>query len=60
MYAVMATKTTALEAAWSVNTLMSLSGGDQEALLEVLEDYFTSPGPERDDSEDDDDSDGDQ
>ena len=54
----MATTTTALEAARSVNALMSLGSGDQDALLEVLEDYFTSPGPERDDWEDDGDSDG--
>ena len=47
--------TTAVEAARSVNALMSFSSGDQDALLEVLEDYFDSPGPGRDDWEDDDD-----
>ena len=51
--------TTALEAAKSVNALMSFSGGDQDALLDVLGDYFSSPCPEMDDSEDDD-SDEDQ
>ena len=51
--------TTALEAAKSVNALMSFSSGDQDALLEVLEYYFSSPCPEKDDSEDHD-SDEDQ
>ena len=46
--------TTASEAVKAVNALMSFSSGDQDALLEVLQDYFTSPdGPESDDSEDD-------
>ena len=51
------TSTTALEAARAVNTLMT---GDQNALLEVLDDYFTSPdGPERDEIDDDEDSEDD-
>lgn len=49
--------TTASDAAKAVNAFMSFSSGDQDALLEVLQDYFTSP--ESDDSEDDgDDDDG--
>ena len=52
--------TTVSEAAKAVNALMSFSSGDQDALLEVLQDYFTSPdGPESDNSEDSgDDDDG--
>ena len=58
MATVMATRprtcTTASEAARAVNTLMRFSTGDQNALLEVLDDYFTSPdGPERDEFDDD-------
>ena len=46
--------TTASEAAKAVNALMGFSSGDQDALLEVLQDYFSSPdGPERDDWDDD-------
>ena len=42
--------TTTSEAARDVNALMSFSSGDQAALVEVLQDYFSSPdGPERDD-----------
>ena len=33
----------AVEAARAVNALLGLSSNDQGALLEVLEDYFTSP-----------------
>ena len=33
----------AVEAAKAVNALLGLSSNDQGALLEVLEDYFTSP-----------------
>ena len=45
--------TTALQA---VNALLNFSSGDQEALLEVMEDYFTSPvGQEVDEIDDDDD-----
>ena len=32
-----------VEAARAVNALLGLSSNDQGALLEVLEDYFTSP-----------------
>ena len=47
--------TTASEAARAVNALMSFSSGDQAALVEVLQDYFSSPdGPERDDWDNDD------
>ena len=49
------TRTTASEAARAVNALMSFSAGDQEALLDVLGDYFSTPdGPEKDDFDDDD------
>ena len=49
--------TTASEAAKAVNALMGFSSGDQDALLEVLLDYFSSPDcPERDDWDDDDDT----
>ena len=51
--------TKALEAAKSVNALMSFSSGDQDALLDVLGDSFSSPCPQMDDSEADD-SDEDQ
>ena len=45
----------AVEAAKAVNALLGLSSSDQAALLEVLEDYFTSPDPdtEQDELEDD-------
>ena len=50
--------TTALQAARAVNALLNFSSGDQEALLEVMEEYFTSPvGPEVDEIDDGDDSD---
>ena len=35
----------AVEAAKAVNALLGLSSNDQGALLEVLEDYFSSPDP---------------
>ena len=58
------TCTTASEAARAVNGLISFSTGDQEALLEILDDYISSPdGPERDefdDNDDDSDDDGSQ
>ena len=45
----------ASEAAKVVNALMVFNSGDQDALLEVLKDYFSPlDGPERDDWEDDD------
>ena len=48
----------AVEASRAVNALLGLRDGDQEALLEVIEDYFTtSSSPERDESEDESDSD---
>ena len=51
----------AVEAARAVNALLGLSSNDQGALLEVLEDYFTSPGSDSqgDDLDDDDASDDD-
>ena len=50
----------AVEAAKAVNALLGLSSNDQGALLEVLEDYFSSPDPEkREDDELDEDSDED-
>ena len=33
----------AIEAAKAVNSLMRLSSSDQESLLAIVEDYFTSP-----------------
>ena len=48
--------TSAAQAAQAVNAVLGLSSNDQGALLEVLEDYFTSPNPdnveELDDSDD--------
>ena len=44
----------ASEAARAVNAFLGFSSNDQQALLEVIEDYFTSP-----DNEDDDDDLGD-
>ena len=47
--------TTVSEAAKAVNAFMGFSSGNQDALLEVLQDYFSSSdGPERDDWDDDD------
>ena len=44
---------TATEAATAVNALLRFSSSDQEAMIEVLQEYFTSPdGAEVDDSED--------
>ena len=46
------------EAANAVNSLLHLSSGDQQALLDVLEDYFSTPSETKaDDSDLDDDSD---
>ena len=39
----------ATEAAKAVNSLLHLSQGDQESLLAVMEEYFTSPDEEKDD-----------
>lgn len=45
---------TTLEVAKSVNSLLSLSCEDQHSLLEVIEDYFTSPSsPDLEDSDSD-------
>ena len=41
----------AIEAAKAVNSLLGLSSSDQEALLSVVEDYFTSPDEETQDSD---------
>ena len=38
----------ATEAAQAVKSLLRLSSRDQEAMLEVLHKYFTSPDPESD------------
>ena len=46
----------AVEAAKAVNALLGLSSNDQGALLEVLEDYFTSPSSDCEVEELDDDS----
>ena len=44
----------ASEVARAVTAFLGFSTSDQEALLEVIEDYFTSPDDEEeDDSEDD-------
>ena len=52
--------TTAQEAARAVNSFLNFSSGDQEALLEVMQDYFTSSvDPEVDELDDDDDDDDD-
>ena len=46
----------ASEVARAVNAFLGFSSGDQQALLEVIEDYFTSPdnADEEDDLDDDD------
>ena len=50
--------TPASDAAKALNVLMGFSSGDQPALLEVLQDYFSSPdGTEGDDWDDDDNTD---
>ena len=52
--------TTASDAANAVNALMGFSRGDQPAMLEVLQEYFTAPdGPAGDDWDDDDNTDDD-
>ena len=50
------TNTSAVEAARAINALLGLSSNDQGALLEVLEDYFTSPDSDCEVEELDDDS----
>ena len=48
----METNSKALEASKAVNALLGLGSEDQEALIEVLEDYFTSSTtPENEDDE---------
>lgn len=49
----------ATEAAKAVNALLALSSNDQAALLDVLEDYFTSPDPDTEQDELDDDTEDD-
>ena len=41
----------AIEAARAVNSLLGLSSRDQEALISVVQDYFTSPDEETADSD---------
>ena len=41
----------AIEAARAVNSLLHLSSSDQEALQGVIEDYFTRPDEETQDSD---------
>lgn len=43
--------TKGIEAAKAVNSLLHLSSGDQESLLAVVEDYFTAPDQQGDDSD---------
>ena len=38
--------TAGTSAAQAVNAVLGLCSNDQEALLEVLEDHFTSPNPD--------------
>ena len=47
--------TSARDAAKAANTLLEFSGDDQQALLEVMTDYFTSPDKDRDSDSDEDD-----
>ena len=47
--------TRAIDAAKAANTLLEFSGDDQQALLEVITDYFTSPDGGRDSDSDEDD-----
>ena len=44
----------AIEAAKTVNFLLQLSAGDQESLLAVAVDYFTSPSSQEEDSDQED------
>ena len=46
----------ASEVAKAVNAFLGFSSGDQQALLEVIEDYFTSPADAEDDDDLEDDS----
>ena len=45
----------AIEVAKVAITLLEFSGGDHQALLEVMTDYFTSPDKDRNSDSDDDD-----
>ena len=47
------TSNRALEAAKAVNSILFLSARDQESPVDVLEDYFTTPGEKQDDSDND-------
>ena len=47
--------TSATDAAKAANSLLRFSGRDQEVLLEVMTDYFTSPEGGRDSESDEDD-----
>ena len=49
----MSTRT--IDASKAANTLLEFSGDDQQALLEVMTDYFTSPDKRRDSDSDEDD-----
>ncbi len=49
----MSTRT--IDARKAANTLLEFSGDDQQALLEVMTDYFTSPDKRRDSDSDEDD-----
>ena len=44
----------AIEAAEAVNSLLQLSASDQESLLAVAVDYFTSPSSQEEDSDQED------
>ena len=44
----------AIEAAKAVNSLLQLSASDQESLLAVAVDYFTSPSSQEEDSDQED------
>ena len=46
----------ASEVAKAVNAFLGFSSGDQQALLEVIEDFFTSPADAEDDNDLKDDS----
>ena len=43
----------ATDVAKAVNTLLDFSCDDQQALLDVIQDYFCEPDPESEDEEDD-------
>ena len=43
----------ATEVAKAVNTLLDFTCDDQEALLDVIQDYFCEPDPQNEDEDDD-------